>query len=350
MKRVVVVGATGYGGAELLRRLLRHPEVEVVRATAADNIGKPLGEVHLNLQGLSRLKIEECTPEQAIVDADLVFLGLPHKVSAHVAARMLMANPALCVVDLSGDFRLRDLAAYEHYYAPHPHPELLGSFVYGLPEMNREAIRSAMRVASPGCFATATILALQPASMGGLLGGAPVRVVAATGSSGSGAAASLGTHHPLRSQNLKAYKVLQHQHVPEIIQALLETGAPADLALDFVPISAPLARGILVTAFVDVPAEMTPEGVSDLYRRSYADEPFVRILDTSLPEVVAVKGSNFVDVGFHLGQPRGDSRTLVCMSALDNLIKGGAGQAVQSMNLMLGCDETETLAEPPLWP
>src|SRR5215470_5711526 len=250
MKRfkAVVIGGTGYGGAEMIRRLLIHPDVELVRVVAVDHVGEPLGAVHPPLTGRTSLRFENIPPREAAAGCDVALLGLPHKVSAHHAPDILKTGAR--VVDMSGDFRLTDAAAYRRYYgAAHPHPELLGSFVYGLPELNRERIRGARAVASPGCFATTIELGLLPLARAGKLSGAVVHVVGMTGSSGSGVAPSAGTHHPVRAVNLKPYKVLDHQHTPEILETLAAAGAPG-VELGFVPVSAPLSRGILVTSFV----------------------------------------------------------------------------------------------------
>jgi N-acetyl-gamma-glutamyl-phosphate reductase len=349
MKRfkAVVVGGTGYGGAEMIRRLLIHPDVELVRVVAVDHVGEPLGAVHPPLTGRSELRFENVPPVEAARGADVALLGLPHKVSAHHAPGILASG--VRVVDMSGDFRLRDAAAYERYYgAAHPHPEALGTFVYGLPELNREAIRGARAVASPGCFATTIELGLLPLARAGMLS-AVVHVVGMTGSSGSGVAPSAGTHHPVRAVNLKTYKVLEHQHTPEILETLAAAGAPG-VELRFVPVSAPLSRGILATAFVELPAEVTADAIAALYAAAYGREPFVRFVRDRLPEVAAVAGSNYAEVGFTLGPAAGATRTLAVVSATDNLIKGGAGQAIQNMNLMLGVAETASLEDPGPWP
>jgi len=286
-------------------------------------------------------------PAEAARGADVALLGLPHKVSALHAPAILATGAK--VVDMSGDFRLRDAAAYARYYgAAHPHPEALGTFVYGLPELNRAAIRTARAVASPGCFATTIELGLLPLARAGLLSGV-VHVVGMTGSSGSGVAPSAGTHHPVRAVNLKTYKVLEHQHTPEILETLASAGA-SQVALRFVPVSAPLSRGILVTSFVELPIEIDEATVAKLYDDAYAGEPFVRFVRDRLPEVAAVAGSNYAEVGFTLGAAEGASRTLAIVSATDNLIKGGAGQAIQNMNLMLGLPETASLEDPGPWP
>jgi N-acetyl-gamma-glutamyl-phosphate reductase len=349
MKRfkAVVIGGTGYGGAEMIRRLLIHPEVELSRVVAIDHVGEPLGAVHLPLAGRTELRFENVPPAEAAAGCDVALLGLPHRVSAQQAPAILETGAK--VVDMSGDFRLADAAAYARYYgATHPHPELLGSFVYGLPELNRERIRAARAVASPGCFATTIELGLLPLARAGKLAGV-VHVVGMTGSSGSGVAPSLGTHHPIRAVNLKTYKVLEHQHTPEIVQTLEAAGARG-LGLRFVPVSAPLSRGILATSFVEVPAAETVESLTALYADTFAREPFVRFVRDRLPEVAAVAGSNTAEVGFTLGEPEAGKRTLAVVSATDNLIKGGAGQAIQNMNLMLGLPETASLEDPGPWP
>jgi len=353
--KVAIIGGTGYGGAELIRLLLPHPAVELTRVTSIDRIGEPLEAVHRNL-GKTGLRFENVPPEQAGAGMDVVFLALPHKVTAGLAP-VLTAMPAK-VVDLSGDFRLRDAAAYQRFYGVvHPHPDALGTWVYGLPELHRDRIRQARRVASPGCFATTIALGLLPLAREGLLQG-PIRTVAATGSSGSGAYPSDGTHHPVRVSNLKTYKVLDHQHAPEIEQTLADATtagghAPA-FSLLFVPVSAPLARGILANTFVELPPEIDAAAIERMYRGFYDGAPFVRVLGGGKvqAEVVAVKGGMWADVSWTLGPIDATTgrRQLVVTTALDNLVKGGAGQAVQSMNLMLGLPETTGIDAVPLWP
>ena len=346
--KAAVIGGSGYGGAELIRRLLLHPHVELVRVASVDFIGEPLSAVHPNLEGQTDLKFEEMPAGDAANGMDIVLLGLPHKVSAHKMPELMATGTR--VVDLSGDFRLRDPAVYKRYYgADHPCPDKLkGDFVYGLPELNREAIKKAKYVASPGCFATTIELALLPLAKKGLLEG-PVEVVGITGSSGSGIAPSAGTHHPTRSVNLKTYKPLDHQHIPEIVQTLLEAGAK-NLTIRFVPVSAPLSRGIFATSFAHVPERVTADEIRALYTEAFAGEPFVRVPKKRLPEVVAVSGTNYAEVGVQPGDVANGLRTVACFSATDNLIKGGAGQAIQSMNLMLGLDERLTLEDPGGWP
>ena len=221
--RAAVMGGSGYGGAEIIRRLFRHPNVELVRVASADYVGEPIGAAHPSLEGQTALMFENLAPKEVARDVDVVLLGLPHRVSAKVVPELVATG--VRIVDMSGDFRLKDRASYERYYgAPHPSPELLVHFVYGLPEQNRDAIRKAKYVASPGCFATTIELGLLPLARAGLLAG-EVETVGITGSSGSGAIPSAGTHHPVRANNLRTYKPLEHQHVPEIAELLVKAGA-----------------------------------------------------------------------------------------------------------------------------
>jgi LysW-gamma-L-alpha-aminoadipyl-6-phosphate/LysW-L-glutamyl-5-phosphate reductase len=347
--KAAIIGGSGYGGAEMARRLLMHPDVELVRVASIDHVGEPLGAVHPNLDGATDLKFEDLPPAEAARGCDVALLALPHKVTAAKVPELIAAG--VKIVDMSGDFRLRDAATYEKFYgAKHPHPELLdGTFVYGLPELNREKIKAAKYVASPGCFATTIELALLPLARAGLLEGATVHVTGITGSSGSGIAPAAGTHHPSRAGNLKTYKPLEHQHVPEIVQTLADASART-VELRFVPVSAPLTRGIFATCFVELPASVDAKQLATLFDETYAREPFVRRPKKRLPEVVAVAGSNYAEVGFAVGAPSGDERTITLFSAIDNLIKGGAGQAIQNMNLVLGLDERASLEDVGNWP
>lgn len=349
MKRfkAAVIGGSGYGGGEMIRRLLQHPSVELERVVSLDFVGEPLGAAHPNLEGQTELVFENVPPEEAAAGMDVVLLGLPHKVSAEVVPKLLPLG--VRVVDMSGDFRLSDPAAYEQYYGKrHPCPELLSEFVYGLPELNRDRIRQSRCVASPGCFATTIELGLLPLARAGLLHGA-VETVAITGSSGSGVVPGAGTHHPTRSANLRTYKPLVHQHLPEIEETLRTAGAER-FEIRFVPVSAPLSRGIFATSFARVPRDVGADRLAALLRDSYGPEPFVRVPDKRLPEVVAVAGSNHAEVAMIAGPVDGDDRLVTCFSVADNLIKGGAGQAIQNMNLMLGLDERLSLADPGPYP
>jgi N-acetyl-gamma-glutamyl-phosphate reductase len=348
--RASVIGGSGYGGAEMIRRLLLHPEVELVRVASVDFVGEPLFAAHPSLEGATRLVFENVSPREAADGMDVVLLGLPHKVTAQKMNELLRPpDSKFKVVDMSGDFRLKSAESYERWYGQkHPCPERLADFVYGLPEVNRERIRTARLVASPGCFATAIELGLLPLAKAGLLEGV-VHVQGITGSSGAGVAPTATTHHAVRAGNLRTYKPLEHQHVPEITETLSAAGA-RDLQLRFVPVSAPLVRGILATSFVELPEEWTEERLRRLYEESYAGEPFVRVPLKRLPEVAAVSGSNHAEVGVAAGPARAGRRTATLVSALDNLVKGGAGQAIENMNLVLGLPEALSLEDTGPWP
>jgi len=345
--KAAVIGGSGYGGGEMIRRLLLHPEVELARVASIDFVGEPLSAAHPNLEGITDLRFEKLEAKDAAAGMDVVLLGLPHKVAAHKIPEIIAAGAK--IVDLSGDFRLTSASSYEKYYgAAHPHPELLGTFVYGLPELNRDKIRKSKYVASPGCFATTIELGVLPLARRGWLKGA-VNVVGITGSSGSGVAPSEGTHHPTRSVNLKTYKTLQHQHLPELLETLTAAGAQ-ELSLQFVPVSAPLSRGLLATSFAWADATISVEQIKAAYAEDYTPEPFVRIPKQRLPEVAAVAGSNYTEVKYVFGEVVEGKRMVSCISALDNLIKGGAGQGIQNMNLILGLDERLSLEDPGSWP
>lgn len=346
--KAAVYGATGFIGSELLRRLLLHPQVELVRVHSADHLGEPLGAAQPHLEQVSDLRYQPVPEDEALVEAvDVVFLALPHTVSFGVVQRLLPGRTR--IIDCSGAFRVADSAGYERFYGtPHPLPELLPRFVYGLPELHRDLIRGARFVASPGCFATAIELGLLPLARAGVLSGS-VHTVGMTGSSGSGAVASATTHHPTRAGNLRAYRPFTHQHVPEIVQ-LLERAGATRLELCFVPVSAPLVRGIFATSFARVPAGTTQTELDAWVRAVFPRGGFVRCPEQRLPEVVAVAGSNTAEVKLVLGPADGDGLTVCAVSALDNLLKGGAGQAIQNMNLMLGLDEALSLTDPGGYP
>jgi LysW-gamma-L-alpha-aminoadipyl-6-phosphate/LysW-L-glutamyl-5-phosphate reductase len=345
-----IYGATGYLGAELLRRLYLHPNVTVVRVCAADHLGQPVAAAQPHLEGLSSLRFEPVPESEANVEqVDVLFLALPHAASWKVVAQ-LQQGPTR-IIDCSGAFRMRSSAAYARAYgSPHPLPALLDQFVYGLPEVNREAISNSQYVASPGCFATAIELGLLPLARAGLLEGS-VQTVGITGSSGSGASPGPGTHHPTRASNLRTYKPLAHAHAPEVTELLTAAGA-SSLELQFVPVSSPLVRGIFATSFVRLGERVDPATLDALVDQTYADHPFVRRPDSRLPEVVAVTGSNYAEVRMttHEDSNGPGGHSAVCFSALDNLMKGGAGQAVQNMNLMLGLAEDTGLMDPGGYP
>lgn len=331
--KVAILGGTGYGGMELARLLLAHPGVRVTAITSRTST-KPVADAWPHLRGFTDLAFSQETPEALralALENDVLFQAKPHGVSAAQSPALLDQAPRLKVIDLSGDFRLRDASQYEAWYGlAHPAPTRLKEAVYGLPECgHREALRRARLVANPGCHATATVLALWPLARAGLLSGR-VAVSSVTGSSGSGSEPGKGTHHPERFLNFKAYKPLKHQHLPEILGAL-----GADARVDFVPHSAPISRGIHVTAFA--PVRVGAERVSATFREAYGEEPFVR-LTPEPPELRAVVGTNLADLHVTVG----DGVAVVTV-VIDNLGKGMAGTAVQNLNLLLGLPETTGL-------
>jgi len=335
---VGIVGASGYGGAEAARWILRHPRFSLAAATSRRASGRRLAQVHEFLEGATDLVVtgEEAAAVARRVEA-LVF-ALPHGEAARLVPAALDANPGVRIVDLSGDFRLDDAAAWAAAYGmPHPSPSLLPRFVYGFTEAHRADIAGAQCVANPGCFATAVEAALFPLACRGLLRGEAV-VFAATGSSGSGAEPGAGTHHPERAGDFRAYKVLEHQHAPEIERLLRESGAEAP-RVSLVPHSGPFVRGIFATATVELDPPVEAAALEGLVREVYAGEPFVRIR-AGTPRVAVVEGTNFVDLAVHA-----KGRRAVILAALDNLGKGMASQAVQNLNRMFGLPETDGLLD-----
>lgn len=325
--RVAIFGGSGYGGSELLRILLFHPQVEVTFVTANEHAGKPVGEVHRNLYGLTQLTFVK-QPE-TLDDLDCVFLALPHGQAMSIVPRL---PPHIKAIDLSGDFRLRDQTVFEqHYKQPHTAMDAQADFVYGLTETNREAIRSARLIANPGCFATATLLGLAPLVANGLITGRVV-VDAKTGSSGSGAKAAANTHHPQRMNSFYAYKPFTHQHVPEIEQELEHVGDWTS-ELIFMTHSLPVSRGIFASIYAEAKHDVGETELRKIFADFYRESFFVRLVNGS-PDINWVKTTNFCDLAFAV---RG--KQVVVFSAIDNLVKGAAGQAVQNMNLMFGLDE-----------
>ena len=340
MRSISIVGASGYTGGELLRLLLFHPEVEVKQVTSERFAGKFVHGAHPNLRKLCNLKFSSVTELQA---CDVLFLCLPHGESMDRIDDFRRIAPKL--VDLSSDFRLNDAAAYEKWYRhPHSRPELLGSFAYGVPELHRDDIKHANQVACAGCNATASILALHPLVEHGLLDQAVIEVKA--GSSEGGNTSSEASHHPERSGVVRSYKPTGHRHLAEMIQELGTEN------VHFSATSIDMVRGILATCHAFLNKSMSEKDIWKIYRQAYANEPFVRIVKERsgihrYPEPKLLAGTNFCDIGFERDP---HSNRLVVVSAIDNLMKGAAGQAVQSFNLMHGFPETAGLGFPGLHP
>jgi N-acetyl-gamma-glutamyl-phosphate reductase common form len=332
--KVGIFGGSGYGGSELLRILLFHPQVEVVFVTANEHAGKAVGEVHRNLLGLTDLVFSPAPPDaSSLNNVDCVFLALPHGQAMDIVPAL---PRSLHAIDLSGDFRLSDRQVFEqHYGRSHTAMDSQSEFIYGLTETNREKIKQARFIANPGCFATATLLGLSPLVAHNLVSGRVV-VDAKTGSSGSGAKPAANTHHPQRVNSFYAYKPFTHQHVPEIEEELRRVGDWSN-ELVFMTHSLPVARGIFASIYVEVRHELSAAELYTRFAEFYGESFFVRMVQGS-PDINWVKTTNFCDIGI---ATRG--RQAVIFSALDNLVKGAAGQAVQNMNLMFGLDEKSGL-------
>ena len=328
--RIAIFGGSGYGGAELLRILLLHPNAEITFVTANEHAAKAVSEVHRNLLGLTDLRFIKAPDDlEALADLDCAFFALPHGQAMELAPRL---PPSVKIIDLSGDFRLTDAVVFaQHYGREHAAMAAQSQFVYGLTETNREVIKTARCIANPGCFATATLLGLAPLVANNLLSGRVI-VDAKTGSSGSGAKAAANTHHPQRSNSFYAYKPFTHQHVPEIEQELKNVGE-WNSELIFMTHSLPVARGIFASIYVETTSEISAGDARAMFADFYRESFFVRLVDGS-PDINWVKATNFCDIGF---AARGTQ--LVVFTAIDNLVKGAAGQAVQNMNVMFGLDE-----------
>lgn len=341
--RVSVAGASGYGGGELIRLLHGHPAVEVVRLGAAERAGRRADEVWPSLRGIVTEPLREWEPGALAEGVDLVFLALPHGLAAERVPALLSAGAR--VVDLSADFRLSDPEAYPRWYGwDHPSPGLLERAVRGLPELTDAEPGRAELVACPGCYPTAVGLALAPLLGSGAAGDA-CWVDAKSGLSGAGRSPGRKGGFAEANENVRAYGVPGHRHTPEMEQtARAEAGR--DVRVSFVPHVVPMTRGILATCQVPLTGELDGSAALDLYRERYRGCPFVRVAET-LPETKATAGSNFCDVSVRVD---GDRGVAVAVAALDNLVKGAAGQAVQCMNLMFGREETEGLWNLPIYP
>lgn len=329
---VAVLGATGYTGVELLRLLARHPAVAVTFLSSEQHRGRRIADVYPFLEGVVDGAL--AAPEEfSEAPGDIVFTALPHGAAArHVAAALALGRR---VIDLSADFRLRDPAIYARWYEPHPLPDLLGEAVYGLVEWRREEIRRARLVANPGCYPTSALLGLLPLARAGLCT-EPVVINAASGTTGAGRSARVEQLFAEVNENFRAYAVGQHRHRPEIDQELAWGGATAPSL--FTPHLLPVGRGVLATMYVRPPA--APPPLEDLFATAYEHEPFVLLRGSTPPELREVRGTNRCAIGWHWDAGTGYA---VVMSAIDNLGKGAAGQAVQSMNVLLGLPETTGL-------
>ena len=342
MIRASIVGGSGYTGGELLRLLHGHPEVEVAQITSREHAGRYVHTVHPTLRNVSRLQFIH---PDALEACDVLLLAVPHGSAARDIERYAALAPR--IIDLSADFRLNDAASYARWYGEdHPAPEWLPRFVYGLPELRRDALCGADYASGVGCNATALNLALWPLAQAGLI--ASVSAALSVGSSEGGAAANEGSHHPVRSGAVRTYSAAGHRHLAEVRMML-----PTDAPIRFSVTAIEMVRGVHLLAHVDLTEARGEKDLWKLYRAAYGDEPFVRLVSGKiglhrLPEPRIVAGTNFCDIGFETDPD--DDRHIIVVAALDNLGKGAAGSAVQCLNLMCGFDETAGLTFPGLYP
>jgi len=366
MKKVAIFGASGYGGVELARMIVAHPEFELAYLGGHSTAGKTLGDIYPHLPQLADMPIQEQSYEAAAAVADVMVFALhPGDGTAMVAQSVAAGKPTL---DFSADFRLSSQADYERYYGPHPMPELIGQAVYGLPELHREAIGQTNFVAVPGCYPTSGTLALAPAVARGIVDPKTLIVDSLSGVSGAGRKLALGSHFSEVNESLTAYKVASHRHTPEMNQELtfaaagpwegspepdgrgLETPPTADrdIKVTFTPHLVPITRGILTTAYGSLTSDLSAKDVHAIYADYYAGEPCVRVLPAGqMPNTKAVSGTNRCDLGVAVDE---DCGRLIAVAAIDNLIKGLSGAALQCMNLMCGFEETLGLPMMAMWP
>ena len=335
----------GYTGLVIIRLLVGHPEVEISSVTSRQHEGVPIDQVFPSLSGFCDLVCEPVDVVAIAEKSDLVFTALPHKSAMEVIPDFLAAGCK--VVDLSADYRLKDQAVYEQWYQAHSSPALLQEAVYGLPELFRDEIVSARLVANPGCYPTSVALGLAPLLKNGLIDPATLIIDSKSGTSGAGRGVKQGSLYCEVNEGFKAYGVGSHRHTPEIEQTLsVLAGSPVQV--NFTPHLLPVNRGILSTMYAALHEEKSTDELLTLYQQNYAEEPFVRVMPGGeLPNVAIVKGTNFCDVGL-VSDPR--TGRVIVVSAIDNLVKGAAGQAVQNMNLICGFKEQLGLGIVPLFP
>lgn len=345
MVRVGIIGATGYTGVELVRLLARHPQVKLTALTAEKNVGQPIWRLFPSVLKESDLVCQPLEVESISKLCDFVFLALPHKAAMQVVPAFL--SKGIKVVDLSADFRISDPQVYERWYEPHTAPSFLKEAVYGIPELHREEIKKARLVANPGCYPTSVILPLTPLLKKRVLDLRSLIADSKSGVSGAGRSAVLSSLFAEVSENFKAYKVTEHRHTPEIEQEL-SRAAGEKVNITFTPHLVPMKRGILTTIYATLNKVFSEAEVYEIYSEFYHREKFIRLRPSDLlPSTADVFGSNYCDIGLKI-----DARfnRLILLSAIDNLVKGASGQAVQSMNLMLGIEESIGLDIVPIYP
>ncbi len=341
-----IIGATGYAGGELVRILSRHPEVEIVWYGSCSYIDQNYADVYRNMFEIVDAKCLDDNMEELAERADVIFTATPQGFCASMMSEEILSKTK--IVDLSADFRIKDVKTYEKWYGiEHKSPQFIEEAVYGLCEVNREQIKGARLIANPGCYTTCSILTAYPLAKEGMIDMSTLIVDAKSGTSGAGRGAKVPNLYCEVNENIKAYGVASHRHTPEI-EEQLGYAAGEEVLINFTPHLVPMNRGILATEYAKLTKKVTPEEVKAVYDKYYAKETFVRVMgDGVCPETKWVEGSNYVDIGFKIDERTG---RIIMMGAIDNLVKGAAGQAVQNMNLLFGLDETTGLDLVPMFP
>ena len=346
MIKVGIIGSTGYAGNELVRLLLQRSDVKIVWYGSHSYVGKRYSDVYRNFFKLVDAECLEDNLEELVEQVDVVFTATPQGLCAALVSEEVLKK--IKVIDLSADFRIKDVSVYEKWYGiEHKSPQFISEAVYGLCEINREAVKKARIVANPGCYPTCSTLSIQPVLKAGLIDPKSIIIDAKSGTSGAGRGAKVDNLYCEVNESIKAYGVTEHRHTPEIEEQLSYI-AGEEVLINFTPHLVPMNRGILVTAYANLQKPVTYEEVKKLYDDCYSGERFVRVLDKNIcPETRNVHGSNYVDVNFRI-----DERTnrIIMMGAIDNLVKGAAGQAIQNMNLMFGLPEETGLLQVPMFP
>lgn len=346
MIKASIIGATGYSGAQLASILVAHKNVEIVSLTSKSYVGQKYSDIYGNFKGILDMTLVEQDIEKIAQNSDVIFVALPHGIASSKITSDILNKTK--VIDLGADFRIKNKEIYEIWYKTrHFGGNLLKEAVYGLPEWNREAIAQAKLVANPGCYATCAILTAAPLLKEGVIEPDDIVIDAKSGVSGAGRTLDIGTHYCECSESIKPYKITSHRHTPEIEQVLGEISASKSL-ISFTPHLVPMNRGILVSAYLKPKMQIALNEIKDIYRKYYKNEYFIRFLnDDTIPETKWVKGSNFCDINVFKDERTG---RILAFGAIDNLVKGAAGQAVQNMNIMFNLDENTSIDNAAMFP
>ncbi|MDE5780679.1 MAG: N-acetyl-gamma-glutamyl-phosphate reductase [Lachnospiraceae bacterium] len=346
MIKVGIIGSTGYAGAEIVRLISQHKEAEVVWYGSRSYIDKKYYEVFQNMFQIVDAKCMDDNMEELANQVDVIFTATPQGLCASLVNEEVLNK--VKIIDLSADFRIKDVEVYEKWYGiEHKSPQFINEAVYGLCEINRDKVKSARLIANPGCFPTCSILSIYPLVREGIIDNSTIIIDAKSGTSGAGRGAKVNNLFCEVNENIKAYGVTTHRHTPEI-EEQLTYAAGENIFLNFTPHLVPMNRGILVTAYATLKSRVSYDEVKAIYDKYYNNEKFIRVLDKDVPpETRWVEGSNYVDVNFKIDERTG---RIIMMGAIDNLIKGAAGQAVQNMNIMFGLEETMGLEQVPMFP